>query len=536
MASPLIHGLLSPITETSLFYSIFLLLALFVFTLYFYRTYLHPLSSIPGPILYRLTSLPLYIHSYLGRESSVITSLHAQYGPIVRIGPNEVVIADGAALPQIYTPSENASRGGFVKAPCYQNFHSENGIETIFSTVDPEHRKPRARAVMPLFGAGEVRKGIARFDGVVGKLVRRLRAEARGSLDGERGREVDLLVLARMWALDSVSGYLFGESYGALEQGKLRLDAAAYVESITAYGRFFFLPNALFLHILSWSEYLFPSTRAEESLARVDAYVTPLIERAASGGDGSMVGTFQDRLLKAGISKEETSVQMKDVIFAGTDTTAMNLATILWWLVKKPEVHELLRQEILQAEKETPSDPTGNNIPTTSTTTFLTGGTNTLPYLDAVIREGLRLSRANPTRLPRIVPPCGYTEYFLPAGTQISEQISTLHGAAGVYEEPGDFRPERWLLPQGRGGARGDEDGGNPPSLLHRDFFPFGLGARTCIARALATQEVICAVRGVVRDGVLMDCVRARVVDGRIRIREWFNAQVVGGRIGVVWG
>jgi hypothetical protein len=362
MASPLIHGLLSPITETSLFYSIFLLLALFVVTLYFYRTYLHPLSSIPGPILYRLTSLPLYIHSYLGRESSVITSLHAQYGPIVRIGPNEVVIADGAALPQIYTPSENASRGGFVKAPCYQNFHGENGIETIFSTVDPEHRKPRARAVMPLFGAGEVRKGIARFDGVVGKLVRRLRAEARGSLEGERGREVDLLVLARMWALDSVSGYLFGESYGALEQGsafavrrvgdakpqdgqggnqggeELRLDAAAYVESITAYGRFFFLPNALFLHILSWSEYLFPSTRAEESLARVNAYVTPLIERAASGGDGSMVGTFQDRLLKAGISKEETSVQMKDVIFAGTDTTAMNLATILWWLVKKPEV------------------------------------------------------------------------------------------------------------------------------------------------------------------------------------------------------
>jgi hypothetical protein len=213
-----------------------------------------------------------------------------------------------------------------------------------------------------------------------------------------------------------------------------------------------------------------------------------------------------------------------------------------------------------------------------------------------VIREGLRLSRANPTRLPRIVPPCGYTytpspstsssssptpareknhhhhhhlqrgakrEYFLPAGTQISEQISTLHGAAGVYEEPADFRPERWLLPQGRGGPGGDEDGGNPPSLLHRDFFPFGLGARTCIARALATQEVICAVRGVVRDGVLMDCVgeegddddeqgfrrengsqkeetkgkvRARVVDGRIRIREWFNAQVVGGRIGVVWG
>jgi cytochrome P450 len=323
--------------------TILLLLAL-------HRTYNHPLSQIPGPLLSRLTSLPLYISSYLGHEARLLTSLHALHGPIIRIGPNEVLISDGAVLPQIYTTSENASKGGFLKAPCYENFHGENGHETIFSTLDPEYRKTRARAVMPLFGAGEIRRGSAVLEGCVGRLVGRLRREAKESLRSKR--KVDVLALARMWALDSVSAYLFGEGYGALEQGvtagyedsgkeegngEIHLDAAAYVDSITAFGRFFFLPNELFLRLMGWIEYFAPDPQAAASLAKVDEYVTPMVDRAAAGEE-KLVGTFQDRLLKAGISKEETAVQVKDVIFAGTDTTAMNLATIIWWLARKPEV------------------------------------------------------------------------------------------------------------------------------------------------------------------------------------------------------
>jgi hypothetical protein len=342
--------LLSTIINIPLLPALLLAPIILLFLLYLQRSYLHQLSHIPGPATCRLTSLYLYIHSYIGDEASLITQLHAIYGPIVRIGPNEVVLADGAVLPEIYTTSENVTRGGFVKAPCYENFHGEGGHETIFSTLDPEYRKVRAKAVMPLFGAAEIRKGNDVLEDCVRRFVERLKAEAKRS--AKEKKKVDVLTLTRMLALDSVSEYLFGECYGAIEQGltagsedgekgeatgEVYLDAAAYVESITAFGRFFFLPNSLFLKLMSWIEYLAPDSRANASLAKVNAYVTPVIDRAAKG-EKALIGTFQDRLLKVGISKEETAVQMKDVIFAGTDTTAMNLAAILWWLAKRPDV------------------------------------------------------------------------------------------------------------------------------------------------------------------------------------------------------
>src|SRR5690242_9059195 len=67
-----------------------------------YRLYLHPIAHIPGPILPKVTSLWLYYHAYVGDEASVIHCLHAQYGPFVRVAPNEVDISDADAIQPIY--------------------------------------------------------------------------------------------------------------------------------------------------------------------------------------------------------------------------------------------------------------------------------------------------------------------------------------------------------------------------------------------------------------------------------------------------
>ena len=82
-----------------------------------YRAFFDALRGIPGPLICRLTSLWTYYHSYIGDECTRINELHQKYGPVVRIAPNEVSIADGAALAPIYS-----EKGGFMKAPCYANF------------------------------------------------------------------------------------------------------------------------------------------------------------------------------------------------------------------------------------------------------------------------------------------------------------------------------------------------------------------------------------------------------------------------------
>lgn len=302
------------------------LLSYIVHQLFFDR-----LRSIPGPFICRLTSLWTHYHAFVGDESSQINRLHQIYGPIVRIGPNEVVVQDGAALAPIYS-----EKNGFLKAPCYSNFHSE-GVETIFSTQDPAYRKIRSKAVTPLFSTSNIRNGGSKLDECIVEFIQRLQNEAERSKDSQsvvgRPQHVDVLNLSRRVALDTVSAYLFNRSYDGIHEQNEGLSASSYIDSIVNVGRFFFLPNWLFVKVFGASEYMFPNKDAARSFDRVNKFVCDLVTDSSDEND-----TFQGRLLKVGISDHETNVQMKDLIFAGTDTTGMNLATIIWNLAKQPKM------------------------------------------------------------------------------------------------------------------------------------------------------------------------------------------------------
>lgn len=164
-----------------------------------------------------------------------------------------------------------------------------------------------------------------------------------------------------------------------------------------------------------------------------------------------------------------------------------------------------------------------------------------LPYLRGCLRETLRLSMANPTRLPRVVPKGGWVftptagfsfasqgragekkqqsqkPVFLPAGTLVSVQIHTMHHNPAVFTDPYDFKPERWVE--------------SPPERLermNRDLIPFSLGSRGCIARNLAMMELHTACAAILESEVLDG---ATNVGDKIEILEWFNSKVRGERI-----
>ena len=96
-----------------------------------------------------------------------------------------------------------------------------------------------------------------------------------------------------------------------------------------------------------------------------------------------------------------------------------------------------------------------------------------LPYLDAVIKEGLRCFPPIPMSQPRYVPRGGRTidGYFIPGGTIVSAQAHSVHRLnENVYENGDEFVPERWL----------DSE---KVTEMNRLFFAFGLGGRGCIGR-----------------------------------------------------
>ncbi|KAK5693535.1 hypothetical protein LTR97_010104 [Elasticomyces elasticus] len=465
-----------------------------------YRFFFDGLRSIPGPYICRLTSLWIWYRSYFGDECTTIDRLHKLYGPVVRIGPNEVVISDGAALAPIYV-----EKGGFMKAPCYSNFDIE-GHSTIFSTLDPAHRSVRSKAVVPAFSMTSIRSGQDRIEECVAKLVARLESDAARSrtLSQQSGRSqpVNVLNLTRSLALDAVSSYLFGQSFGGISETGDRMSANLFVDTLVAVGRFFFLPNQVFLAFELARERFWPDQEVDESAKKVDDFAATLVQ--GEQGDASL---YQARLLKAGISAHEVEVQCKDLIFAGTDSTGTTLATMIWHLAKRPDIYKLLREEVAGADaKDISYNP------------------QSLRVLDAVVREGLRVAMANPTRFPRTVPPQGFNfdsngeQYFLPGGTQVGLQVYTLHLNPTVFPEPLAFKPERWL-----------ED---PTPEMQRDYIPFGLGARQCIARNLATTELFLAVRAIARSNLLEG---AQAVGEKIEMMEWFNSKIVGEKIELLW-
>ncbi|EKG14889.1 Cytochrome P450 [Macrophomina phaseolina MS6] len=80
-----------------------------------YPLFISPLSRIPGPKLYALTRWRLAWEDWTGRRTRTIHALHAQYGPVIRIGPNEVHFNSLSALRTIYGPGSGFGRTDFYR-------------------------------------------------------------------------------------------------------------------------------------------------------------------------------------------------------------------------------------------------------------------------------------------------------------------------------------------------------------------------------------------------------------------------------------
>ena len=104
-------------------------------------------------------------------------------------------------------------------------------------------------------------------------------------------------------------------------------------------------------------------------------------------------------------------------------------------------------------------------------------------YLDAVVKETLRVRPpvSDATRI--LTRPTEVAGYRLPAGTQVVVALPLLHLHAGTYREPREFRPERWL------------DGGEGRPYT---YIPFGGGVRRCIGASFASLEMRVVLRTVI--------------------------------------
>jgi cytochrome P450 len=95
-------------------------------------------------------------------------------------------------------------------------------------------------------------------------------------------------------------------------------------------------------------------------------------------------------------------------------------------------------------------------------------------YLDAVVKETLRLRPPVPVVVRRLLAPMRLAGYELPAGTTVAPCIHLIHRSPEHYPRPRLFRPERFLE--------------QPPGTY--TWIPFGGGVRRCLAASFAEMEM----------------------------------------------
>ncbi|KAL9609720.1 MAG: hypothetical protein Q9167_005528 [Letrouitia subvulpina] len=134
-------------------------------------------------------------------------------------------------------------------------------------------------------------------------------------------------------------------------------------------------------------------------------------------------------LLRSDLPDEEKSTgrlteEAQLIVFAGTDTT------------------EILRK--LKVELET-ALPNADDLPTSAQV-------EALPWLNAVIQEGLRLHPGSAIRLQRVSKNSDLVysdrrgvDWTVPAGTPVSMTPTLVHSIPEYWENPYEFRPERWI-------------------------------------------------------------------------------------------
>lgn len=77
-----------------------------------------PLSKLPGPAISKFTTLFLKWKEIHAQRTTYVHQLHLQYGPVVRIAPNEVSFTSWEALKEIYC----SGGSGYDKTEFYDLF------------------------------------------------------------------------------------------------------------------------------------------------------------------------------------------------------------------------------------------------------------------------------------------------------------------------------------------------------------------------------------------------------------------------------
>ncbi|KAE9364044.1 cytochrome P450 [Stipitochalara longipes BDJ] len=457
-----------------------------------YRLYFSPLSHIPGRRLAAVTNLYACYYDLIcgGQYIWEIEKMHQQYGtpppspllqpltplgPIIRITPDEVHINDHAFIDTLFSgPGHQREKGR-------RTLNGLGSSPTAIGTRSHTLHKARRAALNPFFSSKNIRRLEPMVHEVLSQIFQRLDAAKN------TGKEVNMSLLYRAATHDLIADYAFGQGSICFSREDLNQP--------------YFQANHEM--ILTWYVGCYMPWFSQVVRKLPVAAVKVLVPTAKLFIDMIQTATDKIKKIKEGQSKGEFLDSERQTIFhgllssslpepekdparlaeeasvllaAGTDSSANTLSAITFHLLSSPRILQKLRKELETAipDKNVRHFPSFSQV-------------EQLPYLSAIIQEGLRRHPAVSGRQQRVAPsedlvytsPTGIA-YPLPRGTTMSMNPVLLSRKEDIYPNPGEFRPERFI---------------ENPRLRDKQF-TFSRGSRMCLGMQLAYQEMYVILAG----------------------------------------
>ncbi|KAL0066040.1 hypothetical protein AAF712_006868 [Marasmius tenuissimus] len=412
------------------------------------------LNRFPGPFLARWTTLyKEYYETVHSDWVGELEKLHRQYGLIVRVGPNELHFSHPDAYGDIYAVGSKFTKDPSAYSPVASFLH-------LFGLLDPREALTRRSMIQPFFSKRSVlgRELVVqeKVDDFISGLLKTYT---------KTDPPMDLEYTFRPFFAEAIPKFCFPslDTVNALTSSGLISSIKQAPDRKTIWFLMKNLPPKV-VQILTSQENRVSSNEVEAlQLVADDALGSSL-----SDFEGSNANFFHTLLQRSEGNRPPVeprrwlASEAMNLKFAGVDTTANVVFLAIRAVLGDEGILETLVKELKEAWPDLGSTPP-------DMTTL-----EKLPYLTAVIKEGLRLSMGVVAPMTRVVNPedtiiGGET---IPVGTTVGMSNCFVHLNPEIFPEPRAFQPKRWLQ--------------DDSQQLEKYLVTFSRGPRSCVGMHFA--------------------------------------------------
>lgn len=379
-------------------------------------------------------------------------SLHRKYGDVVRLGPNVLSFADPRAIKTIYGLNKGMTKTDFYIVQ--QAVAKGIRLQSLFSTKDEDYHAKYRRCVNNAFAMSSLVGYEPLVDSTTDAFIEQTQQRYCAT-----GKSCNFSRWLQFFAFDVIGDLTWSKRIGFVDRDEDVDGIVKFIGDFLSYAGpigqmpwldLLFEKNPIKLQLQKWglNNAVFPVTKFAQDQS---AHRTAEMEKIKQGGMlDEESGKAVDLLMKFTQAQHDHPEFMTDnqvlssctsMVFAGSETTAISLSSVFYYLVKHPRVYKKLMEELDDAARNgTITDRENKKVSFSEA--------QKLPYLDAVIQESFRVHPAAGLILERVVPPQGLdiVGNFIPGGTIVGCNAWVLHRRPEVFGSDVDtFRPERWL-------------------------------------------------------------------------------------------